>query len=100
MQRKLKAGRLHPLRDRLAGKTQPAVSVLVGGLCLVLFVALNVPTVLAPFSVWPVTELVVSVPVVLMRPAPLSVMAPEAPLIVRLIAPPPAAATAASRSCR
>ena len=41
---------------------------------LVLFVALNVPTVLAPFSVWPVTEFVVSVPVVLISPAPLSVI--------------------------
>src|SRR5437588_799142 len=54
---------------------------------LVVLVALNVPTVLAPFRVVPPAELVVRVPVVLTRPEPDS---DRAPLAVRLTAPPPA----------
>src|SRR5271170_2116734 len=42
---------------------------------LVVLVALKLDTVLAPFSVAPPTELVVSVPVVEIRPAPLSLSA-------------------------
>src|SRR5277367_1274622 len=57
---------------------------------LVVLVALKAPTVLALFSVAPPTELVVSVPVVEIRPAPLSL---SAPLVVRLTAPPPPALT-------
>src|SRR5277367_5703056 len=53
---------------------------------LVVLVALKAPTVLAPFSVAPPTELVVSVPVVEIRPAPLSL---SAPLAVAFTAPPP-----------
>src|SRR5205085_791038 len=58
---------------------------------LVLLVALRLVEGCAGFKVCPVTELVVRVPVVLMRPAPLSLIAPVAPLAVRLPAPPPAA---------
>src|SRR5438067_1714315 len=43
---------------------------------LVTFVALNAPTVFAPPSVVPPTEVVVSVPVVPKRPPPDSVIAP------------------------
>ena len=57
---------------------------------LVVLTALTLPTAFAPFSVCPVTELVVSVPEVLSRPPPDSVMAT---VPTRLIAPPPAAAT-------
>ena len=72
------------------------LAVLVSAMLpLAVLVALKVPTVFAPFSVWPVTELVVNVPVVLTRPAPLSVIEPEAPVAVRFTAPPPL-----HRSCR
>jgi len=54
----------------------------------VVFVALNVPTVLAPFNTVPPTDVVVRVPLVLN--APVSVMAPEAS---RLIAAPPVVET-------
>ena len=54
-------------------------------------VALKVPTVFAPLSVCPLTELVVSVPVVLISPTPLWVIEPDAPMAVRLTAPLPAA---------
>ena len=50
--------------------------------------ALKTATVLAPLSVWPATELVVSVPVVDTRPPPLSVMLPATPVAVRFTAPP------------
>src|SRR5438105_14878221 len=51
---------------------------------VVVLSALKVPTVLAPLSVVPPEELVVSVSVVLIRPAPVS---DKAPLAVRLMAP-------------
>ena len=45
---------------------------------LVALVALKLPTVLAPFSVWPLVELVVSRPLVPKAPLPDSVIAPPA----------------------
>lgn len=56
---------------------------------VVLLEAVKLPTVFAPVSVVPVTELVVSKPVVLIRPRPVSVIEP--PFSVRLTAPPPVA---------
>ncbi len=55
---------------------------------LAVLVKLIVPTAFAPPSVWPVAELVVNVPVVLIKPAPDSVIAA---LAVIPIAEPPAA---------
>ena len=54
-------------------------------------VALKLVTVLEPLSVCPDTELVVKRPVVLTRPAPLSVIEADVPRAVRLTAPLPAA---------
>jgi len=57
---------------------------------LVELVALKAPIVFAPFMVSPVTEFVVNKPVVLIKPEPLSVIAPD--VSVRLTAPPPVVA--------
>src|SRR5438309_1835547 len=70
---------------------------------LVVLVALNPPTVLAPLSVWPVAEVVVRVPVVLNLPAPDSVIVlaatavtlPEALLTVPAMVMPPVEAPVA-----